>query len=73
MSHPSLQVFGVQDVRLFHHVNSEFMLRDYTRREMSLKNADIPVEVLNDPVKLSTVLPLVIEHKHKLIFPSLSV
>jgi type 2A phosphatase activator TIP41 len=60
----------VQDVRIFHDVHKDFMLRDFTRKEISLKDADLPVEVLNDPVKLSTVLPLVFEQKHKLVFPS---
>ena len=65
-------VARVQDVRIFHDKQTDFMLRDFTRREMSLKDTqnDIPVEVLNDPVQLSTRLPLVLEQKHKLIFPA---
>jgi len=59
----------VQDVRIFHDFNTDYLLQEVSRREMSLKNTDIPADVLSDPVKLTQRLTLVFQENHKLVFP----
>ena len=60
----------VQDVRLFHTVGQQFMLREFSRREAGLKDQPFRIDCLTDPVKLSPLLPLIFCKNQKLIFPS---
>ncbi|KAI1294986.1 TIP41-like protein [Halotydeus destructor] len=60
----------VIDTRYFHEVSNDFILKEFTVREVSLDNVNIPTEVLVDPVQLSSRLPVVHETYEKLYFPS---
>lgn len=61
----------VQDVRIFHEIGKDHMLREFSRREAGLQDQPFGIDCLTDPVKLSPLLPLIFSKNEKLVFPSL--
>jgi type 2A phosphatase activator TIP41 len=62
----------VQDVRIFHQIGKDYMLREFSRREAGLQDHPFSIDCLTDPVKLSPLLPLIFCKNEKLSFPSSS-
>ena len=60
----------VQDVRIFHQIDKDYMLREFSRREAGLRDQTFAVECLTDAVKLSPLLPLIFSRNQKLTFPT---
>lgn len=54
-------------------VGKSYMLKEVTAREIDLSTHNFEVEVLNDPVRLAPLLPLIKETHEKLLFPSFEV
>ena len=62
-------VARVQDVRIFHELGKDYLLREYSRREAGLQGQPFAIDCLTDPVRLSPLLPLISSRNHRLTFP----
>lgn len=60
----------VNDTRLFHDFNTNYVLREYTNRECGVKELTLPLTMFGDPNKLSPHMPLRTSIYEKITFPS---
>ncbi|KAF4519877.1 hypothetical protein B566_EDAN005216 [Ephemera danica] len=59
----------VNDTRVYHEFDSEYLLREFTSREARLEEIDIPSALCVDPNEIMHLLPLVTSRYEKLQLP----
>lgn len=59
----------INDTRIYHELNKQYLLREYTNRESTLENLNLPISTILNPNDLSNHLPLVNSKYEKLIIP----
>lgn len=59
----------INDTRIYHEFNKEYLLREYTNRESKLAALKLPVSTLVNPNELMSFLPIIESCYEKLILP----
>lgn len=62
----------INDTRFFHDFNTNYVLREYSNRESSVKDLSLPLPAFGDPNLLLSHLPLSKAVYHKLLCPDVS-
>lgn len=59
----------INDTRVFHDFTKDFVIREFTSKECSVKDLKLPLTMFGDPNLLAPHMPLVTSVNEKITFP----